>query len=755
MKTPLILIVDDHQSDIFKIKEILKQEKVQFLVAGNRDEFLHCITNNPVNLILSEQSAGDYNCMEGLEFIKSIGHKSSFVVVSNGITDEIWMNLLRNGVNEVVSKKMPERLIFVVKSYLRESELKEEVNKSVKFLRYHDEQLRKLLALMNEGVILTDKSGMIQFVNKKGCQLSGYREEELFGQNISDIFSGLASGINTPDNLVNLTEESSELELIRKDNQRIWIRITGSSGFDQSGNGELIYIFEDVERQKKAEHEVRKLSRAVDQSPETIVITDTEGNIEYANPVTFEKTGYSRQELIGAHTRIFSSRLKSPEEYREMWETIKSGKVWKGEFQNKKKNGEIYWESATISPVLNNKNEITHFLAIKEDITEQRKMTRELIQAKERAETNDRLKSAFLANISHEIRTPMNGIFGFAGLLRTPDLSEELKDKYISIIEQSGQRMLNVINDIVDISLIESGQVEIHVRESNLHRLLNDLVATFAPEAEKKNLNLSLEIQWPNENFLIQTDEDKLHQVLTNLLKNAIKFTQSGSIRFGYSKSGNKLRFFVSDTGVGIPEQQLSYIFERFRQGSTSLTRAYEGIGLGLPICKAFVELLGGTIWVDSMPNMGSTFYFELPLREKEVITPRSVIAGQGSKSGNLKVLVVEDDPNSLMFMKTLLKLEGITVLDANNGLKAIESVKNHPEIDLVLIDMKMPEMDGFEATSRIKQIRPELPVIAQTAYAMKEDIENAGKAGCDDFITKPVKKNILIEKIRKLAPSS
>jgi CheY-like chemotaxis protein len=346
----------------------------------------------------------------------------------------------------------------------------------------------------------------------------------------------------------------------------------------------------------------------------------------------------------------------------------------------------------------------------------------------------------------------MNGIFGFAELLKTPDLSSNLKDNYISIIEQSGQRMLNIINDIVDISKIESGQMEIQIQEIYLNQLLRDLASSFAGEAKGKGLRLSIETPFPDENSYIQTDLAKLTQVLSNLINNAIKFTKSGAVNFGYIKNGSLLQFYVKDTGVGISEEQIKIIFDRFRQGSDPLTRAYEGSGLGLSISKSFIEMLGGKIWVESELGQGSIFYFQIPFIERKVVAnPLVAKPEQEAAPKPTVILIVEDDVNSLMFLKTLLKLEGLLVLDANNGLKAIEVVKNNPEIDLVLIDMKMPEMDGFDATIQIKKLRPDLPVIAQTAYALKEDVEKAKLAGCNDYILKPVKKQLLMEKIRKL----
>ena len=517
---------------------------------------------------------------------------------------------------------------------------------------------------------------------------------------------------------------------------------------------------------RKTELQLQKLSRAVEQSPNIIFITDTDGIIEYVNPTTYKSTGYTSEDLIGQNPRIFSSGETPRGEYVKLWESIKSGNDWNGEFLNKKKNGELYWEAASISPILNNKGVIINFLAVKKDITQDKIILNELIEAKEHAEESDRLKSAFLANISHEIRTPMNGILGFAELLKMPELTPDVQEGYIHIIEQSGKRMLNIINDIVDISKIEAGQMNIHLEEVDVNQLLRDLMVFFAPEANSKGIRISLKNDLADENCMIQTDHTKLAQILSNLIKNAIKFTQEGSIEFGYRvvgashalslpKHSLSLQFFVRDTGVGIPDDQINVIFERFRQGSVSLTRAYEGAGLGLSISKAFVEMLEGQIEVKSEVGKGSVFQFQLPYHSVDSVLPQA----NESKASSIHpkpfhVLIAEDDETSLIYIKAILENENIILFEAVNGLQAVESVKKYPEIELVLMDMKMPQMDGYEATRQIKKLRPTLQVIAQTAYSFAEEKEKAEQAGCDEYLSKPIRKQILLEIIQKYGSS-
>ena len=385
---------------------------------------------------------------------------------------------------------------------------------------------------------------------------------------------------------------------------------------------------------------------------------------------------------------------------------------------------------------------------------ELRQTNQHLIISKEKAEESDLLKSAFLANMSHEIRTPMNGILGFTDLLKSPNLTGEKQKEFIALIENSGNRMLNIINDIISISKIESGSAEIRISDSNVCELIEYIYHFFKTETELKGLELIFKNNVNANAAFLKTDKEKVFAILTNLVKNAIKFTLSGFIEIGVEKTEKEFLFFVKDTGVGINHEQKEFVFERFMQGSILLTRNYEGAGLGLSISKAYVEMIGGKIWLESELGKGTTFYFTIPCNtdteEIKHIENNAIQNKEINKNNGIKILLAEDDETTVTLNRINLEHYCKNILIAKNGLEAVHMCRNNPDIDLILMDMKMPEMNGYDATIQIRQFNKEVIIIAQTAYALLGDKDKAIEIGCNDYISKPVLKTDLLALIQK-----
>lgn len=392
---------------------------------------------------------------------------------------------------------------------------------------------------------------------------------------------------------------------------------------------------------------------------------------------------------------------------------------------------------------------IAHELSI---IIERKKMIQDLIAAKERAEESDRLKSAFLANMSHEIRTPMNGILGFAELLKEPRFSGNEQKMFLEIIEKSGERMLNIINDLINISKIESGQMDIHLSETNINEQLLFLYNFFKLEANQKKLKLTVNYPKSDKIIYVVTDKEKVYAILTNLIKNALKFTSEGTIEFGCDIVDNKLLFQIKDTGIGIPANKQKSVFERFVQAGTSKSNLYEGAGLGLSISKAYIEMLGGEIWLESEQGKGTHFFFTLPLNvKKEKVAVVKEMPAEFAENYNktFTILIAEDDEFSLVLISHILRASHTNLLIAKNGAEAVEICRYNSNIELVLMDIGMPVIDGHVASKMIKEFRPDLPIIAQTAFALEEDREKFIDS-FDDYITKPVNSDELKMKMRK-----
>ena len=781
-------------------------------------------------------------------------------------------------------------------------------------LKESEEKYRNLVERANDGICIL-QNNIVKFCNT--CLLNIWGGEE------KNILNHPFTNFIFPDNLEQLTSYYKkrlagvkvpsiyETVLLHSTGKKVYVELSAGIITYQGQPADLVVI-RDISDRKKDEDEIVKLSTAVEQSPSIIIITDLKGNIEYMNPVSCEITGYETNEVIGNNAGIFKSGDIADSSYKEIWDKIKAGNIWRGEFHNKKKNGELFWESASISPILNKEGVITNYIKVAEDITEKKRSEQvqnvlfnisnaslttenleELIEtiqqelgrildttnffmafynkedntfsspfmsdekdeydtwpagktvsayvahtsksllineslinsmtdeglieivgtvpkagiivplifegvtqgvfaiqnyndknaynqsdievldfvsdqisisihrlkvvekieiALKKSTESDRLKTAFLQNISHEIRTPMNGIMGFTGLLKDTSLSGEEQQSYLDVIMISGKRMLNTLNDLMDMSMLETGQVKMNITNTNLNRELKFLHDFFELEVEKKGMKISYSSPLPDDEVTIKTDRDKLYAILTNLIKNAIKYSNDGEINIGYSKKGDFIELYVHDTGIGIPRNRQNAIFDRFVQADIEDVKVYEGSGLGLSISQAYIEMLGGSIWVESAEGVGSKFFFTIPCinnsDNKELEKP--IVPKSKELKKNLTILIAEDEEIATEFLSIILESEGINIICANDGNEAVAKWNNNPEIDLILMDIKMPNKDGYEATKEIRSMNKKVIIIAQTAYALTGDYEKAIEAGCNDYITKPINKDKLLEMINK-----
>jgi hypothetical protein len=480
--------------------------------------------------------------------------------------------------------------------------------------------LRTVIDHLPDPIYVKDSQGRKLLANKADLENIGAASEaEVIGKTDFELFDQQTAQPLWEDDQKVLQEGQSiinreEIFHEGKKTQR-WLLTTKVPLRDQQGRiVGLVGIGRDITQQRKARETIQKLSKGIEQNPASIVITDLQGNMEYVNPRFSETTGYSAEEALGQNSRILKSGEMPDELYKNLWDTITRGDVWCGEFLNRKKNGELFWEYETITSIRNDDGKITHYIAIKEDISQRKQMEADLIMAKEKAEESDRLKSAFLANMSHEIRTPLNSIIGFSELLNDEKFDAGQKGEFIGYIIESGNQLLNIISDILDISKIESGEIVIRKTEIPAKKLLEEIRSLHRLKVESKLLQFRVDYPENIQTTTVVADKERLHQIFNNLISNALKFTSKGHIQVGCTQLADRLEFYVRDTGIGIDPKFHAKVFERFRQVETELTRKFGGNGLGLAITKNLVELMGGTIRLESEPGKGSTFYFTVPL---------------------------------------------------------------------------------------------------------------------------------------------
>jgi len=710
-----------------------------------------------------------------------------------------WLGISHNldSFEDMVGALIPMMWVFVLYMFIQRN-----INNDI---RNNEENMRITLHSIGDAVIATDTHGRITRMNPIAENLTGWKFEESKGKKLDEVFTIVGSGLrNKLKNPVDQVLETGvtfrithQPVLIARDGREFYISDSASPIFnaDNEITGVVLVFSDETQKYLHGERlriSEERLNLAIQGTRAGLWDWNIRTGKLICNDLWANMIGYELAELEPLTLKTWE-RLTHPEDMMAAFEVLDlhlQGKTATYDFEARMlhKAGHWVWildRGMVVERDENNKPvrmigthiDITkqkktelelksqmdenqtlneEYLAQNEELIESieriQKINKEFQLAKQKAEESDRLKSAFLANMSHEIRTPMNGIIGFSEMLTDQNLDHESRNEYVKIVVDSSKQLLGIVNDILDISRIEAGLVFMVKEEVNVNELMNTLYAFFEPQAQQRNIGLRVTLALNNTASFILSDRMRLRQILTNLLNNALKFTTTGEVVFGYTFKEGTLQFFVKDTGIGIPEALYEKIFEPFRQAELDISYHYGGTGLGLSISRKLVELLGGKIWLVSQPGKGSEFYFTIPYNpgKPAEIAENNTVSKQSLYAPGIKVLIAEDDDTNYLYLETALLSCELKLLRAFSGTEAVELSRNNPDIRLVLMDIKMPGMDGYDATRIIKKERAGLPVIALTAYAMNDDKIKALDAGCDDYISKPVRKSELLAIVEK-----
>ncbi|MEI6175169.1 MAG: PAS domain S-box protein [Bacteroidota bacterium] len=624
---------------------------------------------------------------------------------------------------------------------------------------------RSILSASPSAITITDLEGHITFTSEKTYNLYGYdKSYDFIGHSILqyiDEHDHETIALAIADMLKGFFPGSHDYKGLKPDGSLFDISVNGEFIRDADGKPEkMIFISYDVTERKRLEEEKRKadsriltLSMAIEQSPVTTVITDLAGNIEFVNPKFTETTGYTAEEAIGKNPRILKSGDKPDSKNKELWDTILSGQNWHGVFQNKKKNGELYWESAVISPVKDNEGAINHFLAVKEDITQRKQAEGEIKLKNEQLIQANAEKDKFFSIIAHDLRGPFNGFLGLSKLLAEDlhNLTQEEIQKMAGSMRDSATHLFRLLENLLEWARLQRGITSFEPGSFLLMSMIAESMHPVMDLADKKGVEIRYEIPADLEVF---ADLYMLSSTIRNLASNAVKFTIKGGKVTIVAKSvpDHSVEISVSDTGIGMNPEMVHDLFRLDVQTNRRGTEDEPSSGLGLLLCKDFVEKHGGRLWVESEEGKGSKFCFTIPadLKAKEVNANVDVKEDKASKLQSLKILIAEDDIPSIMFLTRVLKKISRDILHAKNGFEAIDASRNNPDLDLILMDIRMLGMTGYDATRQIRGFNKEVIIIAQTAEGFTGDREKAIEAGCNDYLNKPIDQDELMGLIHK-----
>lgn len=624
-----------------------------------------------------------------------------------------------------------------------------ERKKAEKLLNETNAYLENLINYANAPIIVWDPQFRITRFNHAFESLTGRTEAEVKGQSLEILFPpaqaeksmGLIRKTITGERW-----ETVEIEILHIDLTARTVLWNSATVFETDGITPVSTIAQgqDITSRIRVEDRLRQLSQAVEQSPVTIMITDKRGAIQYVNPKFTELTGYSLDEIIGKNPRILKSGYTSSEEYNKLWTTIQSGGEWTGEFHNKKKNGDLYWESAKISPIVNAQGETTHFLAVKEDITRRKQADEEIKLKTEELVLANAEKDKFFSIIAHDLRGPFHGFMGLTQIMAENITSMTMDDlqELASIMKQSAANLFRLLGNLLEWSSMQRGITHFNPDSFLLQPKITGILALAQEAANRKLITISYDI--PSD-LSVYADNNMLEGILRNLVTNAVKYTpRGGSIVISANTLPDRsVEISVKDMGIGMDKNLIDTIFVLGVNTSREGTEGEPSTGLGLIICKDFVEKHGGRLWVESEEGKGSTFHFTLPAenapkRKPDLVNPVLTVDPSFSDR-KLKIVIAEDDEAAQVLLGIAVKPFSHMIIKVNTGIAAVEACLNNPDTDLVLMDIKMPEMDGYEATRQIRQFNKDVVIIAQTAYGSSDDRDKSLESGCNDHIMKPI----------------
>ncbi len=626
-------------------------------------------------------------------------------------------------------------------------------------LRQDRQKLGAIFDAAGSGIAITGADGRFIEMNKWWTDRLGYAPEEIGKLTAQDIThpDDRQASREWIGKLMAGEVDSYQIEkrFVTKNASSFWAHLSASAIKEENGRtSRIVGVVTDISERRRSEEEIRQLSEAIRQTTESIVITDRAARIEYVNDAYLKNTGYSREELLGRNSRLLQSGKTPKATYDALWQALREGRSWSGEFYNRRKDGSEFVELAHISPVRDAAGKIGRYVAAKRDITQAKRIEAELLQAKMQAEAANSAKSQFLAAMSHEVRTPMNGILGMAQVLLAPGIKEAERLDYARTILASGQTLLRLLNDLLDLARIESGKLELEANEMLPEQIMGQTRSLFAQSARAKGLGIESDWSGPLARYL--GDSHRLEQMLANLVGNAIKFTHQGTIRIeareiSCDADSATLEFAVSDSGIGIAQDKLALLFEAFSQVDGSTTRRYGGTGLGLSIVRTLARLMGGEVGVQSEPGVGSRFWFRIRAQRLAASPEQAEVSGaQGALPdtpgliGSARVLLVEDNPDHRRLSRLLLERLGAHVTLANDGQQGLDAIVQGESAPIVLMDLHLPVLDGYAATQAIRQWertsgQGRRAIIALTADAYEEDRLRCLQAGMDEVLTKPV----------------